>query len=409
MNKIFESIKESKNVYLLVVCMTVMLWLILMSCFIGIGPLTYNTYNSYSLQADSWRNGRLDLGQNYTHLELAIYEGKYYVSFPPFPSYLAFPLTFIWGSNTPDGIILWIIDIILAVYLFKLAYLITKDPKVSAVISIFLMMGTNVAFIIVTPWVWFWAQTLCILLSIMAIYYTFKGNGALSLGLWACSVGCRPMQAFFFPILLAILLYYKKKDTPDKSYISILISRLYWFIPPFIIGVSYMVLNYARFDNPLEFGHNYLPEFTEAEYGQFSLNYLSNNFHMLLNIPSFDDNHRYMVDHFGNINFILVSPIILIAFASIIIFIVKKNKKYILFSTAVIIMIALYLLVTMMHRTMGGWHFGNRYTNDILPYIFLLSILGIKKEKRLYKYIIPLLVFGLCLNAVGNVIVYNGL
>lgn len=408
-NRILQFIKSPQTKYLFMICTTIIFWLTLMSCFTGLGPLTHNTYNSYSLQADSWRNGRLDLGVNYTHLELAIYKGKYYVSFPPFPSYIAFPLTFIWGSNTPDGIILWIIDIILSIYLFKLAYIITKDNNSSALISIFFMLGTNIAFIIVTPWVWFWAQTLCVLLSIMSIYYAIKGKGALSFGLWACSVGCRPMQALFFPILLALLLYYKKADDNEKSYFDIIKSHVTWYIPPFIIGLSYMILNYARFDNPLEFGHNYLPEFTEAEYGQFNLHYLKNNFQMLLNFPDFDDNNRLVVDHFGNLNFIIVSPIIIIALISIIQFIIQKNKKYIILSLSIVIFSILYLIITMMHRTMGGWHFGNRYTNDILPYMFLLSTLGIKKNKNLNKLILPLLVFGLCLNAIGNVIVYNGL
>ena len=43
-------------------------------------------YKSYSLQAMAWLNGRLDLGQDYPWLELAVFQERYYVSFPPFPS-----------------------------------------------------------------------------------------------------------------------------------------------------------------------------------------------------------------------------------------------------------------------------------------------------------------------------------
>lgn len=401
--------KDNKIKYLILTCGTVLLWLILIAAFTGNWPTTGNPYNSYSLQADSWRHGRLDLGENYYHLELAIYNNKYYVSFPPFPSYVMFPFTLIWGSSTPDGIILWISNLILAIFLFKLADHLIDDGLISYIITIFLMLGTNVAFTISTPWVWFWAQNLCLLTSVMSIYYAFKRNGHLSLGLWACSVGCRPMQALFFPVLLVILLYQEKKINPETSYISILISKLLWFISPFIIGLSYMILNYLRFDNPLEFGHNYLPEFTESEYGQFSIHYLENNFKMLMNIPDFNDEHKYIVDHFGNINFILVSPLIIFALISVVSFIIKKNKKQILFSILIIALSSAYLLVTMMHKTMGGWHFGNRYTNDILPYLFLLSLMGIRKNKNTWTYMLPLLIWGLCLNIAGSIIVYNGL
>ena len=401
--------KETPIKYLILTCGTVLLWLILMAAFTGNWPTTHNPYNSYSLQADSWRQGRLDLGENYSHLELAIYDDKYFVSFPPFPSYVMFPFTLIWGSSTPDGFLLWICNIVLAIYLFKLAYYLTKDELISSIISIFLMLGTNVAFIISTPWVWFWAQNLCLLTAVMSIYYAFKGKGHLSLGLWACSIGCRPMQALYFPILMMILLYQEKKNKPESSYISILISKLYWFISPFIIGLSYMILNYLRFDDPLEFGHNYLPEFTESEYGQFSIHYLKNNFNMLMNLPDFDDAHKYMVDHFGNINFILVSPILIFALIAIASFIINKNKKQLLFSLMILILSIAYLVITMMHKTMGGWHFGNRYTNDILPYIFLLSIMGIRKNKKIWIYMIPILIWGMCLNFAGSIIVYNGL
>ena len=53
--------------------------------FTGKYPWDSNPFNSFTLQACSWLKGRLDLGENYPWLELAIYEGKYYVSFPPFP------------------------------------------------------------------------------------------------------------------------------------------------------------------------------------------------------------------------------------------------------------------------------------------------------------------------------------
>lgn len=407
MNIIKKAINDNR--YIIITCCSVLLWLILMSCFTGIGPLTSNPYNSFALQAESWRHGRLDLGQNYSYLELAVYEDKYYVSFPLFPSYVLFPFTLIWGSNTPDGILLWIANMILTVFLYKLANLHIKDELVSSLITIFFLLGTNVAFIILTPWVWFWAQTLCLLTAVMSIYYAFKGNGYLSLGLWACSVGCRPMQALFFPVLLLILLDQKKKAAPEKTYGSILKSHLTWAIPPFIIGGTYMILNYLRFDNPLEFGHNYLPEFTEAEYGQFNLHYLKDNFKMLLNIPGFSEENKMLVDHFGNMNFFLVSPLIIFSLIAFIFIITKKQKRSTLFCLGIIILSILYLFITMMHKTMGGWHFGNRYTNDILPYLLLISLWGIKKRKSIWIYMIPLMIFGICFNAIGSIIVYNNL
>ena len=73
--------KQKRWEYGIIVITSVLLYLFLMCWLTGYGPLKQNVYNSYALQADSWRQGRLDLGQDYPYLELAVYNGKYYVSF----------------------------------------------------------------------------------------------------------------------------------------------------------------------------------------------------------------------------------------------------------------------------------------------------------------------------------------
>ena len=66
------------------------------------GPSYYNTY---TLQALAWRDGRCFLSQDYPALELAIYQGNYYVSFPPLPSLALLPLTVLFGADTPDNLL----------------------------------------------------------------------------------------------------------------------------------------------------------------------------------------------------------------------------------------------------------------------------------------------------------------
>ncbi|MCR5502465.1 MAG: hypothetical protein K6F53_05625 [Lachnospiraceae bacterium] len=459
--------------YGIVAVLSVLGYLILMWIFTGRGPFSHNTYNSYALQAEAWTRGHLDLGENYSYLELAIFNGKYYVSFPPFPSYILFPLAFIFGSNTPDHLLIWIEDLVTVVYLYRLALRFIRKPQLCALTAIFVMLGTNATFNLLNPWVWFAAQTLCFMLAVMAIWYACEGKGGLSLFLWACSVGCRPMQALFLPVFL-IILYGKecrielrevaavKKKKPvmeeeedrfDRrpedvaaevaekeakmkelsesgadsaaeeaepvtelkeviirpTLLDILKKRWKWAIPAGIVALSYMILNYARFGSITEFGHNYLPEFMEAEHGQFDLFYLKNNFHMLLNLPSFDGEKRMEIDHFGNLNFMIASPFIIFALAMIIVMLVKKQWKLAAFDGVVLVPCSAYLFVTIMPKTMGGWHFGNRYTNDILPWLYLTVALALGKAPEAGKYQIPVCIFGMCLNAVGLVVVYNGM
>lgn len=411
MSRFSELPKEEKEKieYGFVAVLSVIGYLILMWILTGSGLFTHNTYNSYALQANSWRMRRLDLLENYSYLELAEYNGKFFVSFPLFPSYILFPLTFIFGAETPDALLLWTANIVIVLYLYKLALKFKLSPVISMLLSLFAMLGSNVSFTMINPWVWFWAQMLAFMFAIMSIYYAYEGKGGLALGLWACGVGCRPMQFIFVPLLLAILYKVEKRSYPDDSIPKMIINRFYWAVAPCIIGGSYMIINYLKFGNPLEFGHNYLPEFTQAENGQFSTAYFGNNLMTLLRWPTFDDNSRMNIDHFGNLNFLMVSPIVIFSLLMIIVLLIKRYRRLALWGVIILSFCTCYLIITMLHKTMGGWGFGNRYSNDILPWIYLICVIGINKSPRTGKYIVPAFIFSICLNAVGIVAVLNNM
>lgn len=401
--------KQKRWEYGIIVITSVLLYLLLMCWLTGYGPLKQNVYNSYALQADSWRQGRLDLGQDYPYLELAVYNGKYYVSFPPFPSYILFPLTFIFGSNTPDALLMWFISLLSAGYLYRLALQFRLSEPLSALTTLTVILGSNATFNMLNPGAWFFAQNLCFLLAVMTIYYAGNGKGGWALFFWACSVGCRPMQIFFLPVVLLILYIVEKKKSPELSGKKIVSNKIYWGIPAGCVALTYMVLNYLRFGSIIEFGHNYLPEFIRAEHGQFSVKYMSENLKSLLHFFQFDESGKIVIDHFGNLSFMLASPCVIFAILTLLACILKKEYWIVIFQSGIIACAIAYLAVTIMHKTMGGWHFGNRYANDILPWIYLATVLGLSRVEKLGKYQIPIAVFGLCLNAIGNVVVYNGL
>ncbi len=401
--------KQKRWEYGIIVITSVLLYLFLMCWLTGYGPLKQNVYNSYALQADSWRQGRLDLGQDYPYLELAVYNGKYYVSFPPFPSYILFPLTFIFGSNTPDALLMWFISLLSAGYLYRLALQFRLSEPLSALTTLTVILGSNATFNMLNPGAWFFAQNLCFLLAVMTIYYAGNGKGGWALFFWACSVGCRPMQIFFLPVVLLILYIVEKKKSPELSGKKIVSNKIYWGIPASCVALTYMVLNYLRFGSIIEFGHNYLPEFIRAEHGQFSVKYMSENLKSLLHFFQFDESGKIVIDHFGNLSFMLASPCVIFAILTLLACILKKEYRIVIFQSGIIACAIAYLAVTIMHKTMGGWHFGNRYANDILPWIYLATVLGLSRVEKLGKYQIPIAVFGLCLNAIGNVVVYNGL
>ena len=243
------------------------------SAFTGIWPLSINNYNSYSLQAQRWLEGHLDLGRDYSHLELAFFNDKVYVSFPPFPSFVMLPFVILFGTNTPDHLITMIIGIVGAIYIYHLALLKNIPDNKSVFLALFSTIASNFLFVGANGSVWFIAQTMSFTLCVMSIYYAStakQAHAGVSLALWACAVGCRPFQAVYIPILLYLIYKKFKNASPDIKFAGLIKQYALASIGAIVIALVYMTLNYMRFGNVTEFGHNYLPEFTEAQYGQFS-------------------------------------------------------------------------------------------------------------------------------------------
>lgn len=380
-------------------CLSVGAVLFAMWTFTGKWFWIENPYNSYILQAQAWKGGHLSLPENYSYLEIATFRGKYYISFPPFPSYVMFPFVLLGFTNC-DGLISFVFSLAGAVYAYKICENFNIDKMLSYILTLLLTIGSNWLFTSHTAWVWFIAQNMAFTLSLMAIYYALKKKCGLSLALWACAVGCRPLNALYLPVILYLI--YDK----DKTFIENLKSKWKAFIPMTIIGLSYMALNFARFHNPFEFGHNYLPEFTEAENGQFSFAYMGENIKSLFRMPEMSLNGAWEYQEFNGTNIFLISPIF-ISYIIYTIYALKSRNSERILTFIILGMIIAELLCITAHRTMGGWQFGNRYTNDVLPLVFLgiASVSPNRKDNEIFNAV--LLLLGCTINVIGAVLIYT--
>lgn len=116
---------------------------------------------------------------------------------------------------------------------------------------------------------------------------------------------------------------------------KLVLSHWYWGTPAGLLAITYMMLNYFRFGHIYEFGHNYLPQFTE--------------------------NGKLTIDIMGNLNIFIVSPILLFAVLGFIHMIWKKTYDLIGVYTGIILLSVIYILFITTHKTMRAWGFGNRY------------------------------------------------
>lgn len=368
--------KERKTMLLAAVC--VFLVGVLLQGFTGrLG--TPNPYNSYALQAARWLEGHLDLGQNYSHLEIAEFAGKYYISFPPFPSVVLLPFVLLFGTATPDGLISLLFAAAGAALAAKLSFLYGKNEKEAFFWAMFVTVGSNLLSIMCTGWVWFMAQTMAFTL-LMAAFCTAKlGKTRSTLLLTACAVGCRPFSVLCLPVFL-YLLHTAGCRFSRRTFLRVL--------PAAALCLFYALLNFLRFGNPLEFGHNFLPEFLAEP--QFGLGYVAENAKTLVRLPGLQDG-RLLFPEFNGFNLFLASPLFLSCLCRLV-----RHKKDAadLFAAGLLL---LWLLLFCMHRTMGGWHFGHRYTVDLLPMALWLIL---RREGGFYVHV-PLFFLGFSLHFYG--------
>ncbi|MCL2628337.1 MAG: hypothetical protein FWD44_06555 [Oscillospiraceae bacterium] len=371
--------------------------------------LMKNHYNSYSRQAQSWLSGQLDLGENVPWLELAIYEGRYYVSFPPFPSVVMLPFVFFFGIDTPDNLIALVISLLCLVYAYKLGELLLKNKNHAMLLSLSLVLGTNYLHVSLWGAVWYIAQNMAFLLTLMAFYYALtenKRHSYIALFAMCAAMGCRPFNALYLPVVL-FLIYIRE----NKSFVANILKIYLYSIPAIILGVFFMWLNYARFGDVLEFGHNYLPEFVNDPHGQFFIGRVLDNLQRMF--FNFDLTSNPMFHGFA---FWVASPIV-ISFVMFLGFyfyrsltktqsgLAPQEKNDMPLVYMLLVLALLHIVAFSFHRTLGGHQFGSRYTVDTLPafYLGLLFILKrLSLKNSIYINAAPML-FGLLLNFYGTI------
>lgn len=367
---------------------------------LGLDIFAHSDYDSYTLQAQTWLKGHIALDQDYSWLEIARYGGRLFISFPPFPAILMVPLVLIFGGQTPSMLVVFVYFMGSYVVGYALARRFDYSDAVAACLSGFLVLGCNMLEVTHYGGVWNMAQALGFLLTLLAFYFMTskkRGQWHASLICIALAVGCRPFQAFYVPVLLYML--YRQLAVPEEKGIWTRIKAMLPFIAaPVAIAAVYCVYNYIRFDNIFEFGHNYLPEFTQAPDGQFSLNYVGTNFSNILRMPYLEDG-RLLFPIFSGFAFFIANPVYLVWGQKSVTAIVRRRitwQEGLLFTAFLVHFFAL-----LMHKSFGGWQFGTRYLCDLIPamYFFVLS-----RKARVGAGTGMIMIFAVLFNIYGSVI-----
>lgn len=364
---------------------------------LGQSLLSHCDYDSYTRQAAAWWHGDVSLPENISWLEIAEYGGEYFISFPPFPSVVQFLIYPIFGMNTPDNLINTLFAFGAFVLIYRFCMRRGFGGLSASLIALLMTLGSNLFYISVVGWVWFSAQTQSFFFSVLCIYLIYSKKeiawyfSFLSLGI---AVACRPFQIVYFPLVLYIL-WQQVGRIHDTIKTSVRFIR--YVLPIVFVGLCVAVYNSIRFDNILEFGHNYLPEFSSEP--QFSLGYVPGNFMEILKLPGFY-NGTVQWPMFNGTLFFLVNP------AFILLGVSMMRQRFGMKQLVYAICLVLHFVLTLSHKTMGGWQFGSRYLVDMIPFMLIIlaedtSLKDGMKQKALLPF--ALVVLGVVINVTGAV------
>ncbi len=394
--------------------------------------IKHTPYNHYALLADAWLHGRHHLvggppsyaGMN----DFALYDSKWYISFPPFPAVLMMPLVWLSGEpeNFRDGqFIVWLAGIGPAVLFLVFEKLRrtgrSKKSEVDNVrLALLFAFGTVYFFSAVQGTVWFAAHVVGVGLAALFVLFALDAERPILSG---AMLGCMfltrttTLLVGVFFVLEAIRVSYTRplptaddKDEDgerlsllDRAVIVLrdldrgkLLKLLGSFAIPVLATFAFASwINYARFHNPAPwaFGHEYLQVGWKTRidrWGLFSYHFLARNLSvMLASLPWKPlPNDVVPLELFGVTfkvpHYIISGHGVALWFTTPMYFWLLRPKKKTFLWGAALFAALLPMTMNLLYQNSGWFQFGYRFSNDYAVFLFVLLAVSTPRFSRVF-------------------------
>ncbi|MEQ1587021.1 MAG: hypothetical protein ABL895_14135 [Cyclobacteriaceae bacterium] len=373
MNKFLSEIFHLENI-------TWKHWLFIFSGFILIHTpifLSDNLNTNLAVhQALGFLEKRLDIPNYYW--DAAVFEGKNYVSFPPFPSIVMLPVVAIFGNHV-NSLLVSILITCLSMFLFEqlLTRIIGNEPSKKWIFLGFFFGSGYWICLLTSHHINGFAHIVCTTtLFLLLLELTGKQRTGL-VGLYFGLAFLTRQMTIFYGL---VILYYLFTNQTDKRVGFIkLVSAATSFLA---VCTPYFLFNHLRFHNFLDTGYEYL-QYQSAtihhrveKFGLFSINYFPSNFyHMFLKGHNLIFKGKDLlslggVDQFGT-SLLMASPFVICSVKA-------RAERYFLVHFWLAIG---FILVGVLLYHNNGWMQVNaqRFSLDFLPALMVLVALGSKE------------------------------
>ncbi|HRW03804.1 MAG TPA: hypothetical protein P5121_01840 [Caldilineaceae bacterium] len=356
--------------------------------------------------AAAFLRGELYLADPPSTHDLTLYAGKWYVPFPPLPALLMLPWIALFGLPTLNTtlfcILLGALNVTL-VYLLLHTLAAHRQLQLtqSALVWLTVLFGVGSVhwYMATIGSVWFVAQVATVTFVALATWSAAANRSPWLTGIaLALAMTARPNVLFTWPLLCGIAIGYLPHSSEAQN--SRWRAGLLWAVRsaiPMVIALTLLLLyNYARFDDPLNFG--YRTENVAATlapklqtYGQFNVHYLPKNvWAMWLAGPQWNEEINFWVPNPEGMSLLLTTPAL--------IYLGRARARTPLAIGAWLSLILLMIPLLLYYNT-GWWQFGYRFSLDfMLPVMVLLAL---ATPPRMSWAMRLLIVAGVVVNAYG--------
>lgn len=324
--------------------------------------------------------------------DLSIFNGRYYLYWPPFPAIVLMPFVAVFGVHLNDVLytcLLAALNVGLVAQLLRVACRVEflhLSKAQRAILVFFFALGTVHFPLALYGKVWYTGQIIgftCGLLAYWAAFSLRGGKAWFFTGLALAGAMLSRSQMVFTGIFPAVYMLYQEKPWNWKR----VVRNLAWAALPLAVALSfYLSYNQARFGNPLEVGMIYqnMSEFFRPAFEQYGVSNLHfvpiNLYYQYIFYPLPIRPESGM----GGSLFLL-SPLFFGAFAAF----WKPSKK--LYVWALLASILVTNIPILLNIGTGYLQFGPRYTLDFTVPLLLLTALGIEKWKPQISFMLAII------------------
>lgn len=327
-------------------------------------------------------------------------ETKTYVSFPPMPAVLMMPLVAISGYGANDVIFTVLFAALNVVLVFLLLQRLSlvgyseRTRRENLWLTVVFAFGSAHLWCAVLGQVWFTALIVGVTFHLAYLYFAIDARRPLIAGLLLAAAFSTRASLLFAAVFFYWQLF--RPASGERLERRELIRRFALFSAPCLVaGVTLLIYNYVRFENPIEFGHTYLAGGHIArirDYGMFHPHFITRNLSAAFTlVPRVDGIAPYLHLSKHGMSLLLTTPVLAY---------LLWPKRTVSLARPMAIT-ALIIAVPLLFYQNTGWEqFGYRFSLDLMPLLICLLAVGGRSFTRTFK---ALVIAGVLVNVFGAV------